>query len=353
MKLISPIKRQLVWFFLFSLVILFAASEKLFAASDQENCMLCHQYPLLGTVDDNGTFRSFYVSKEHYARSAHTDIRCSECHRGITKIPHEKGTVVDCASECHVLEPTTGRPFSHKGAQDAVNASMHGVSNKYIRSVVKEDAPECASCHIYEETSIRFTANAAIDPLVVEQGKGRCQECHLDRYGKIDKDIMHILRRTEKVNKGPGIVSMCTQCHNDEEFNKRHNVINAIYSYRENYHGKTMLLGLKTAPTCLDCHIKQGESPHKILSVKDPDSSTFPDFRGKMCSRSDCHPTASLGMGKASIHYIIDMHKFPVQFWLLFFFTLLTIGSFVSLMAIMIMELFRMIFPNFTIFKRR
>ncbi len=346
------VKKRIVCLFILIPLFIFVYSPSQ-AATDQENCMLCHQYPLLGTVDDNGTLRSFYVSEEHYASSVHVAIRCSECHRGITKIPHEKNTVIDCSAECHILEPTTGRPFTHKGTADVLRASIHGVDNSFVRKAVKEDFPECVSCHVNEKLSLRLESRKGLEALVMRQGQGRCQECHLNRYDYIDKGIVHVLRRTEDIKNQREVESMCFKCHNDPQINKRHEMINAVYSYRENYHGKTMLLGLESAPSCLDCHIKEGDSPHRMLSVKDPGSSTFPDYRGKMCSRADCHPTASLGMGRADIHYVLDMHKFRVQFWLMAFFTLLTIGSFVSLMIILIMELFRMIFPRFILFKRR
>jgi len=280
-------------------------------------------------------------------------VRCSECHRGITKIPHEKNTVVDCSAECHVIEPTTGRPFTHKGTADILNSSIHGVNNTFVRNAVKDDFPECVSCHVNEKLSLQLESRKGLEMLVVQQGRARCQECHLNRYDYIDKGIIHVLRRTETIKKQLEVKMMCSKCHNDSQLNERHKMINAIYSYRENYHGKTMLLGLDSAPSCLDCHIKVGDSPHKILSVNDSSSSTFSDFRGKMCSRADCHPTASLGMGRTSIHYVLDMYKFPVQFWLMAFFTFLTVLSFVPLMVILVMELLRMIFPKFVLFKRR
>ena len=347
------IKNRFADLLIFIPLFIFALCAPLDAATDQENCQLCHQYPLLGTIDDNGSLRSFYVSNEHYASSVHMAIRCSECHRGITKIPHEKNTVIDCSAECHIIEPTTGRPFTHKGTEDVLNSSIHNLNNEFVRNVIKEDFPECVSCHVNEKLSLRLESKKGMEALVMQQAKGRCQECHLNRYDYIDKGVVHILRRTEAVKSQSELEGMCSKCHNDAQLNERHKMINAVYSYRENYHGKTMLLGLETAPSCLSCHIKQGDSPHKILSVKDSGSSTFPDFRGKMCSRTDCHPTASLGMGRSSIHYVLDMHKFPVQFWLMAFFTFLTVLSFVPLMVILIMELLRIIFPKFVLFKRR
>jgi hypothetical protein len=323
-------------------------------AADQENCSLCHQYPLLGVVDDNGTFRSFYVDKELYAASMHAQIRCSECHKGITKLPHEKGTVVDCTVACHLIEPTSGRQFTHMGAENVIQASIHGGGNSFVRDPDKEahkdDFPACLSCHMNEKFSFQLEFGEGFEDFIIAQSKGRCEECHLDRYNYINKNIVHVLRRSDKSRNQQKIEDMCIKCHNDAELNERHSLINAIFSYRQNYHGKTMILGLKTAPACIDCHVNAGDSPHRILSKRDPGSATHPDNRGKMCARIDCHPGASLGMGRSDIHWVLDMSKFPVHFWLMVFFTILTVGSFVSLMVILCMEMFRMIFPKFVIF---
>jgi hypothetical protein len=278
---------------------------------------------------------------------------CSECHRGITKVPHEKDVKIDCTAACHVLEPTTGRPFSHKITDDIIKESIHGSENKHVREKVVEDFPECTSCHANEKQELVLTSRIGMEKLVMAEGKARCEDCHLNRYDYVDRKMIHVLRRTENPKSQQEIVDMCSECHNDPELNKRHGLVNAIWSYRENYHGKTMVLGLPEAPSCIDCHVVEGQSPHKILSVADNASATNKENRGVMCARADCHPTASLGMGNSYIHWEIDKSRYPVQYWLLFAFTILTVASFLGLMVIMVMEMFRMIFPKFTIIKQR
>lgn len=332
-------------------LMLFAFSPA--AQADQENCMLCHQYPLLGTVDDNGSLHSYYVSDKQFASSVHAEVMCSECHKGITKIPHEKNVKIDCTAACHITEPTTGRPFSHKITDDVIRSSIHGADNTHVRKKVVEDFPECTSCHANEKQVLRLESRRGMEELVMAEGKARCEECHLNRYDYVDRKMIHVLRRTEKPKTQQEIVNMCSGCHNDKEFNARHDLVNGVYSYRENYHGKTMVLGLPEAPSCIDCHIMEGDSPHNILSVSDNKSATNPENRGMMCKRADCHPTAAVGMGKSYIHWEIDSSKYPVQYWLMFGFTILTIASFLGLMVIMIMEMFRMMFPKFSFFKRR
>lgn len=337
-------------------VLMMLAYSPAHAAADQENCMLCHQYPLLGVVDDNGSLHSYYVSDKQFASSVHADIMCSECHRGITKIPHEKNTVIDCTVACHILEPTTGRPFTHKTTDDILKTTIHNVENSHVRQKVAADFPQCVDCHKNEKMSVNIDSRKGMDALLMAQGKARCEECHQNRYDYVDRKMIHVLRRTEKPKSQQEIVDMCSKCHNDSELNKRHGLVNAVYSYRENYHGKTMVLGLEEAPSCIDCHVLEGQSPHNMLSVSDNKSATHPENRGTMCQRADCHPTASKGMGRSYIHWEIDKSRYPGQYWVLFGFTILTVASFLGLMLIMIMEMFRMIFPKvtiFTIFKRR
>lgn len=349
-KLLILFFLSISFFFFFSFI-----NPNISYAADQENCMFCHQYPLLGTVDDNATFKSFYVNEDHYSGSVHQKLSCSECHKGITKIPHEKNLTISCTNECHITEPSLGRKYSHNLIAEELKGSIHNIDNRYVKDKSNpKDFPECVSCHKNTENKLVIASRRNAEYVVIQEAEGKCFDCHTTLNDFAKKNLVHVLRRSEGSYTQQDILAMCVSCHNDKALNERHKMVNAVYSYLENYHGKTMELGLENAPSCIDCHIKLGESPHAIKSSSDPDSSTYLSNRGKTCVRADCHPNASLGMGKSDIHIVAtDMSKFPIQFWLLAFFTFLTVGSFVPLMLILILELVRMIFPKFTIMKNK
>ncbi len=286
--------------------------------------------------------------------SVHADLQCSECHTGISKVPHERNLEVNCTNQCHMDEPAVGRKYSHKNIEETIKDSAHSPLYKYVRA--KGDAsdfPTCVSCHKNEENKVVITSRRNLEHVVMEEARGKCFDCHTDLNSFVSKNLVHVLRMTEGTYSQKEIMDMCVSCHNDKALNERHKMVNAIYSYLENYHGKTMVLGLPDAPSCIDCHVKLGESAHSIKSSADPDSATNAANRGLTCVRADCHPNASTGLGKSYIHVVpTDRERFPIQFFLLAFFTVLTVVSFVSLMLVLILELIRMIFPNFTIFRK-
>ena len=80
-------------------------------ASDVGNCLLCHKYPGLSRVDENGKFRLFYVNESVFMTSVHAKVPCEGCHTDIKKIPHDPAKKVDCLTECHIIEPSSEQKF--------------------------------------------------------------------------------------------------------------------------------------------------------------------------------------------------------------------------------------------------
>ena len=78
-------------------------------AADVENCDLCHRYSGLGRIDESGGKHLFYVNQELYTHSAHGRVRCKGCHVDIAEFPHGDIKKVDCATECHLVEPSVVR----------------------------------------------------------------------------------------------------------------------------------------------------------------------------------------------------------------------------------------------------
>src|SRR4030042_2521446 len=149
------------------------------SAADVENCDLCHKYSGLGRIDESGTKRLFYVNQEHYTPSAHGRVRCKGCHLDIEEFPHTDAKKVDCATECHLVEPSVERKFSHTRMVEEYEKSVHGKSHEGTTlKEFAEDLPTCTYCH----------DNRILDPLHLGKGTeaiaqevlDRCLGCHED-----------------------------------------------------------------------------------------------------------------------------------------------------------------------------
>ena len=147
-----PIKLNNIWIFIFAAILLLLAPaasvySQSEALADTENCLLCHRYPNMGRYDESGKKRVYYVNAQKYARSVHGKLKCKNCHIGLDKIPHTDASKVDCATQCHIKEPSTDREFSHANMIQKYEASVHGRGTPQKPKPFPEDLPTCKDCH--------------------------------------------------------------------------------------------------------------------------------------------------------------------------------------------------------------
>ena len=115
--------------------------------ADIENCALCHKYNGLGRIDESGKKRLFFINEDSYEHSVHARVKCKGCHVKVEKFPHIDIEKVDCSTECHIVEPSVERKFSHFKEVEKYEQSVHG---KYDGDKLKENAedlPGCVYCH--------------------------------------------------------------------------------------------------------------------------------------------------------------------------------------------------------------
>jgi hypothetical protein len=220
--------------------------------TDDENCMMCHKYPGLSRVNDEGYLRLFYVDSERYSHSVHTKVKCSGCHADITEIPHKDAKQVDCAAECHIKESGSEKPFSHKKILEVLQTSIHNPENENVRAKIEEDFPTCTSCH--SNPQYRFVAgdvDNVEDARHQERVFQKCAVCHDDntdyRYY-----FNHVTHRLKNLSPSEDVVKTCSKCHSKEEMAVRHKLKNAAATYLDTFHGKAVEFGLENAPTCID-----------------------------------------------------------------------------------------------------
>ena len=322
-------------------------------AADMGNCLLCHKYPGLSRVDEDGQMKLMFVNEEIFNKSVHSKVKCEGCHTDITKIPHEPAKPVDCLTECHIIEPTSEQKFSHKSVETFLNQSVHSkIDNKGNLKPYSEDMPSCKECH--DNPLFRPLAFVKkVRPGIAEDAMGRCRVCH-KKEDFIFRFYNHITTRMHKSRSPLNIAQSCGKCHDNPELVARHNLkTKAGFSYGDTYHGKAANLLDETVPDCLDCHVVKGKSVHQMYGNDDPRSSTYPENRGQICNSIDCHPGASMKFASYKVHAEYSMTQSPVVYWFTSFFYILTGGTLLPLMGIMFLDLLRRLFPNATFGRRK
>jgi hypothetical protein len=320
--------------------------------ADSGNCLLCHKYPGLSQVAEDGTLRLCYVNEEIFNSSVHGKVTCQGCHTDIIKIPHDPAKKVDCLTECHIVEPTSSKNFSHKHAATFLAASVHskydenGKLKKYA-----EDYPECKDCHdnpLWRPMAFDKHQNAGIS----EKALGRCRVCHQsDEF--IVRFYNHVTTRLHKIRNPKNLSEACGRCHNDPALVARHNLkTQAGLSYNDSFHGKAASFLDERIPDCLDCHVRKGESVHQMLSRKDPRAITHPANKSQTCSSADCHPNASPKLATYDVHAEFALDQSPGQFWVTVFFIFLTGTTLLPLMGIIFLDLLRRLFPTLVLRRR-
>ncbi|MEQ1636538.1 MAG: hypothetical protein ABL903_07590 [Methylococcales bacterium] len=319
--------------------------------SDPDGCLVCHALEGLQFIDKKGVLRIATIDKADYLGSLHGSVPCTDCHQ-IKTYPHEvKDGLVDCASECHVNEPSKGEKFSHKPVVKEFLKSTHGngrVKDFEGGNRLEEDSepdPSCRRCH----SNTPYIIPAQMDKFKSEMNHAdaECGKCHVGEVW-MKQFGGHVLRRLvgSRWNKND-INKSCTQCHADyermakvkiEDPNKRqpnntlpvegqgitdgkspkdkrtmpvtYRWIHSTESYERTLHSRILVVGEEKGASCLDCHIQRGAgfNGHGILKDEDKTASTHPEQLGETCGASGCHNYAksflTQGFVKTDVHDI-------------------------------------------------
>ena len=270
-----------------------------YAFVDDEACLMCHKYPKMGRVTEEGFQKSYYVMPEVFSKTVHRNVPCRDCHYYIKQLPHrpvEEG--VRCDRACHsITNPSTGKPFSHKSIYNTFKKSVHGREKQ--ESGLEDDKPYCIDCH----TNPLYNPNEEAPPKHIIE---RCVVCHEDDKFA-NRWYNHTSRRIRDVKRDSlEIVALCSRCHADKEMLQRHKkaadeegrpigekYIIAAESYKKSFHGKVAKYGSKDVANCLNCHASPDNyymSVHELRPSRDPLSPVNKENRVKTCQQ--CHTRA-------------------------------------------------------------
>ncbi|NOX35059.1 MAG: cytochrome C [Deltaproteobacteria bacterium] len=323
------------------------SNPKFSIASDVGNCLLCHKYPGLSRVEgDKGILRLLYVNESAFNISMHAKVKCEGCHTDIKKIPHDPAKKVDCLTQCHIIEPTSEKKFSHKDVADFLAKSVHGKFDKTGQlKKFPEDRPYCKDCHdnpLYRPVSF----NKRVTPGISEQALGRCRVCH-KKDDFIYRFYNHVTTRLHRSRNPKNITEVCVRCHDDIKLVKRHNLsIKAVETYKDSFHGKAAEFLDERIPDCLDCHVNRGESVHQMLSKKNSLAPTHENNKYNTCSNVECHTNASPKLAQFEVHAEFNKKRSPKQYYFQSAFIVLTGGTLLPLLGIMLLDLLRRLLPG-------
>ena len=280
-----------------------AISAEAVTVSDTENCLLCHRYPGMGRYDKQGNKRILYVNENNFAHSVHGKLRCKNCHIGLDQIPHTDVQKVDCATKCHIEEPSTNKEFSHINMINKYRSSVHGPGPQDNPKPFQEDLPSCKYCHknrIYNPFQAMWGKSQALS----NETLTRCQGCHTNKdWAK--RFYSHFTHRMRKRRTQSEIVELCTSCHEDSQKMARHG-LESIETYKDTYHWVQVKYQVSNAPDCISCHIPVGFSTHDLRTRTDPLSPLHPTNRVQTCSNQgglqSCHPNATEEFASGRVH---------------------------------------------------
>ncbi len=271
-------------------------------AADQDNCLMCHKYSGMGRyengTDGRGRKRIFYVNEDIFKKTVHGRLRCKSCHTSVNKIPHTGVKKVNCAQNCHIEDPSSGREFSHERIAEALEKSIHGIKGTK-HPEYKDDLPTCTYCH---DNPINTVSGPQLSFVKI------CRQCH-EKEEWARWFLKHQFYRTTKRRPSKDVVTLCSSCHQNSIMMSRHGLDVAV-GFRDTYHGKAIAYGNEDVANCLNCHAPRGQgfTPHTIVSKTNPRSSVNAFNRQKTCQNygwtGGCHPgaTKEFALGREKIH---------------------------------------------------
>lgn len=271
--------------------------------ADTENCLLCHRYPNMGRYDESGKKRVYYVNAQNYARSVHGKVKCKNCHVGLDTIPHTDVKKVDCATKCHIKEPSTLQEFSHANMIQKYEASVHGRGTPENPKPFPKDLPTCKDCHnnrMYNP----FDGQWNLSEAMFNETLARCIGCHTkEKWAQ--NFYAHFTHRMRRRREPEEVVKLCTRCHEDVNKMTRHG-LESIETFKDTFHWIEIKYGVKNAPDCLSCHVPLGYSTHDIRPRSDPISPINEQNRVQTCSNQGgvqvCHPSAKAKFATGRVH---------------------------------------------------
>lgn len=242
------------------------------------------------------------VKPDAYARSAHRDLACVECHAAITEPEHPpKLPKVDCGS-CH---------------QGTALAAKHVFHSRFaLDPVPAGQDTACQECHNPHEMLPVKQADFAFAPARQAESCGRCHEKVRDDYlasahrhvpgeaGNVTPSCLSCHREPIAAAGSHRLpvelklaqVRLCESCHVRKDEVARRTVLGArfVASFDQSVHGAALQSGKERSASCVDCH-----GAHTMNKAAVADAKINRLHLTETCAR--CHEKEA-GDYNASVH---------------------------------------------------
>jgi len=248
----------------------------------QTDCLSCHGDSTL--QDASG--HSIGVDGNKFHSSVHGSLECSNCHTDIKGYPHpDKPAAVQCET-CHAEEASALAGSVHAKASEP---SLHGAPNA------------CLNCHGSPHQIVAKTdPNSPVYPLNIPK---TCGVCHgnaamAKKYGlpNVYASYIDSIHGFAIGKEGLLVAANCTSCHGSHKILSHRDPQSSTYrtnipatcgschvgineQYQKGIHGKAVAAGNPNAPVCTDCHTAHG--------ILEPTSADFRMQSTPVCG--NCH----------------------------------------------------------------
>ncbi len=304
------------------------------------------------------------VTPTSFETSAHGKMQCTECHTGVTSLPHDQQQITKSCQDCHTTATAELAAGPHHneiqdGRERPSCAQCHG-NYHTMRSLKQPRSYEsalaildmCTKCHVKTDMPRADQTERYADTIhgstLIEKGLSQaptCVECHgnhavlpasdaqspvnprraPETCGKCHEGIVPTYRESihgQMLAKDEKEAASCTSCHASHgvEATDRTFLLSTIRecsdchldvakTYLQSYHGKAAHLGSGDAAVCSSCH-----GHHDIQPAKDPRSRVNAANLETTCSA--CHEGVNQNFVKYITHTDFrNPEKHPVVFW--------------------------------------
>lgn len=253
----------------------YASARKATVLENSPMCITCHTSKGLEKIFMNKERLSVFVNTDDFSNSAHTFLRCTDCHGKVSMATHpgrafasrsafELETAEVCGN-CHTDRKLRANPV-HAYLTNKINApplctKCHGAHNvKRIAEWRPAEAgnQHCLICH-EQKISKRLNNGEKLSLYIDEtllsasvHNRHACSDCHTDFSMK-----SHPLKKFDSSRKHSIAVSeACKKCHPDK-----------YTAVSRSIHATMVSEGNLKAPVCTDCHGFHSVGPKAVYDT--------------------------------------------------------------------------------------
>lgn len=350
-----------------------ARSQNSALSDEAQKCLSCHAYRGLTKTFENNESIEAFVDVEKFKSSAHSSLKCSDCHIDFAGQKHPqrrfrskkqykiKSSLV--CRKCHRCEQIKTESVHTKILADEDKGRAHPCTNCHgshaimsvNRKTYKNEEQYCLRCHGHalsmefkngEKLSLKIDASELQTSIHKRlscsdchfgfshsqhpernfkslrdfsiAGSEICRRCHFDKYTKTMESIHYAMLSSGNL-KAP----VCTDCHGSHSivhFGKERNLIAqkcrkchaGVYEiYANSVHGKALFdEHNQDVPVCIDCHTAH--------DIKNPLTLDYRERIPDMCS--NCHANEAVvskyGLSTDVVRtYLSDFHGVTLNFY--------------------------------------